>query len=261
MAMKDFWSNTGNWLRSHKPAGGAKFKPEIDEDGLISQEEEVKETTEMVEEKVEPVEPENDKVLVKAVAPAEKVETLDKVQDGFRKLIEQLQDINEHLSSQVAQQEKLTGRMEQMPKLLESFPSVVENQRQMTEKLLEQLKAAAAKNQQFMDAIEKIPAETSKQTDALVDINHQLAAAADSDVQRAESFNKFHQSLDKLSDTSQAQTDSIMQMSRTFYTSDRYLKYIVSRQNKRFIWVYVISLSVCVAVILILAGVIFFLRQ
>jgi uncharacterized phage infection (PIP) family protein YhgE len=210
---------------------------------------------------VEQAEPENEKVLVKAVAPAEEVETPDKLQEGLNKLIGQLQDINEHLSNQVAQQEKLTGRMEQMPKLLESFPTVVENQRQMTEKLLEQLKAAAVKNQQFMDAIEKIPSETSKQTGTLVDINHQLAAAADSDVQRTESFNKFHHSLDMLSETSQAQTDSIMQMSRTFYTSDRYLKYIVSRQSKRFIWVYVISLVVCVAVILILAGAIFYLRQ
>jgi uncharacterized phage infection (PIP) family protein YhgE len=261
MAMKDFWSNTGDWIRSHKPTGSSKFKPEIDEDGLISQEEEEEEKTDMAEEKVEQAEPENEKVLVKAVAPAEEVETLDKPQEGFGKLIGQLQDINEHLSGQIAQQEKLTGRMEQMPKLLESFPSVLENQRQMTEKLLEQLKVAAAKNQQFVDVIEKIPSETSKQTDALVDINHQLAAAADSDVQRTESFNKFHQSLDKLSETSQAQTDSIMQMSRTFYTSDRYLKYIVSRQNKRFIWVYVISLSVCVAVILVLAGVVFYLRR
>ncbi len=258
MAMKDFWSNTGNWLRSHKPVGSAKFKPEIDDEGLISQEEE---TTEEAEEKVERAEPENDKVLVKAVPPPEKQETLDKLQDGFNELIGQLQDINEHLNRQVAQHEKLTGRMEQLPKLLESFPSVVEGQRQITERLLEQLKAAGAKNQQFVDAVEKIPAETAKQTDALVDIDHQLAAAADSDVQRAESFNKFHQTLDNLNQSSQAHTDSIMQMSRTFSTSDRYLKYIVSRQNKRFVWVFITAMAVCVAVILILVGIIFYLRQ
>ena len=122
-------------------------------------------------------------------------------------------------------------------------------------------KSAAAKNHQFLGAVEKIPHETAKQTDALVDIDHQLAAAADTDVQMTESFNRFNQTLEKLNQSTLSQTDSIMQMSRTFSTSDRYLKYIVSRQNKRFLWVFIISLSVCIVVILILTGIILYLKS
>jgi hypothetical protein len=55
-----------------------------------------------------------------------------------------------------------------------------------------------AKNQHFADVVAKIPTETAKQTDALVDINHQLAAAADTDVQMAEGLNKFNETLEKL---------------------------------------------------------------
>jgi len=137
----------------------------------------------------------------------------------------------------------------------------VENQKQITEQLIEQLKSAAAKNQQFIDAVEKIPNETAKQTDALVDIDHQLAAAADTDVQITDSFNKFNKTLEKLDESTAGQTDSILQMSRTFATSDRYLKYIISRQNRRFIWVFVTSIVVCVLVLLILTGIIIYLRQ
>ena len=122
------------------------------------------------------------------------------------------------------------------------------------------MRAAAAKNQQFLDAVEKIPNETAKQTDALVDIDHQLGAAADADVQMTESFNKFNQTMDKLDQSTLAQTDSIMQMSRTFATSDRYLKYIVSRQNKRFVWVFITAMGICVAVILILTGIVIYLK-
>jgi uncharacterized phage infection (PIP) family protein YhgE len=190
----------------------------------------------------------------------DKQESLEKLHQGFNKLVEQLKDINEHLGRQVSQHENLTNRMEQLPSLLESFPSVVENQKQITEQLLEHLRAAAAKNQQFLDAVERIPNETAKQTDALVDIDHQLGAAADADVQMAESFNKFNQTMDKLDQSTLAQTDSIMQMSRTFATSDRYLKYIVSRQNKRFVWVFITAMGICVAVILILAGIVIYLK-
>ena len=54
--------------------------------------------------------------------------------------------------------------MDKLPKLLESFPTVVENQKQLTEQLFEQLKANETKQYQFMDAVEKIPTETFKQT-------------------------------------------------------------------------------------------------
>ncbi len=257
MTIKEIWSGTSKWLRSHSPSRSANYKPDVDDEGLISQE---AESTETAVDDVERASQQSDKLIVKAVPQMDKHESLEKLHQGFNKLVEQLQGINEHLNRQVTQHEDLMSRIEQLPKLLESFPSVVENQKQITEKLLEQLRAAAAKNQQFLDAVEKIPNETAKQTDALVDINHQLSAAADTDVQMAESFNKFNQTMDKLNQSSLAQTDSIMQMSRTFATSDRYLKYIVSRQNKRFVWVFITALSVCVAVILILTGIIIYLR-
>lgn len=258
MTLKDLWSKTksktNSWLRFQKMPRHKDYQPQIDDEGLISQD---VEATESAGDR----EAQSDKVLVKTVPPANKQESLEKLREGFDKLVEQLKGINEHLNHQVAQNEDLMGRVEQLPQLLENFPAVVENQKQLTEQLLEQVKAAATKEEQFMDAVEKIPAETAKQTDALVDIDHQLAAAADTDVQMTESFNKFNETLDKLNQSTLGQTDGIMQMSRTFATSDRYLKYIISRQNKRFMWVFVIALGICVVAILILTGIIIYLRQ
>jgi len=258
MAIKDLWARAGNWLKAHKISRPAESQPELDSEGLISQEGESKGTD---VEQSQPAGTEGSQVMVKAVPSKDKRESLEKLQTSFDKLVEQLQGINEHLNRQVAQHEDLMGRIEQLPKLLEKFPAVVENQKQITEQLIEQLKATAVKNQQFIDAVEKIPNETAKQTDALVDIDHQLAAAADTDVQMAESFNKFNQTLDKLNQSSLGQTDGIMQMSKTFATSDRYLKYIISRQSRRFMWMFLISIGVCVVVVLLLVGIILYLKQ
>ncbi len=258
MTIKEFWSRTksktGNWLRAHKLTRAADYQPQVDDQGLISQD------AESAEPAVDDKGAQSSPVVVKTVQPVDKRESLERLQEGFHKLIEKLQGINEHLNEQVTQHEDLMGRIERLPKLLESFPDVVENQKRITEQLLERLKASATKDEQFIDAVQKIPTETAKQTDALVDIDHQLSAAADTDVQMAESFNKFNQTLDKLDQSTLAQTDSIMQMSRTFATSDRYLKYIVSRQNKRFMWIFIAAVSVCVIVILILAGIVIYLK-
>ena len=257
MALKEFWSQTGRWMRTHNPLAPVAHQPEIGDDGLISQNEGP--AARAVDGSPQ-AEAQSNEVTVRAVPQVDRHESLEKLQQGFDKLVEQLQGINEHLSRQASQHEDLMGRIEQLPQLLESFPAVVENQKRITEQLIEQLEKAAAKNEQFFDAVEKIPTETAKQTDALVSIDHQLGAAADLDVQRTESFNNFNDSLDKLNQSTMSQTDGIIQMSKTFAASDRYLKYIISRQNKRFMWIFVAAISVCVAAILILTGVVIYLR-
>lgn len=259
MTLKEMWSNAGRWLREHKPSIsiGAAHHPDIDDDGLISQS---NDREQPAGDESAPAPNQGDNVVVKSVQPSERQESLQKLQEGFDKLIERLGGINEHLSRQAAQHEDLMERIEQLPELLESFPTVVENQKKLTQQLLEQLKTSAAKNEQFIDAVEKIPTETAKQTDALVNIDHQLAAAADIDVQMTEGLNNFNESLDKLNQSTVSQTDSIVQMSKTFAASDRYLKYIISKQNKRFMWIFIAAISICVTVILILTGIIIFLK-
>jgi small-conductance mechanosensitive channel len=255
MTLKDFWSKASSWLEAHKPSKPADYQPEIDNEGLIS--EGIESTEAAAEDKTS----EGNQVLVKTVQPMDKTQTLEKLQAGFDKLVEQLEGINSHLNRQAAQNEELMRRIEQLPRLMESFPAVVENQKQLTEQLFEQLKTTATMEQEFIGTIEKIPTETAKQTDALTDINHQLAAAADVDVQMTEGLNKFNETLKKLNQSTMGQTEGIMQMSKTFTASDRYLKYIVSRQRKSFIWVFTIAMGVCVAAILILAGIIIYLRH
>jgi hypothetical protein len=268
MSLRDFFSG-GGWLRSRAMSD----QPEINDEGLISQEQEEEHTEldEPASQENEPEEsmsgeqePQGNEVVVKTIEPIDKhpgTAGLEKLQDGLNNLVQQLQGINENLNRQASHHEELMSRIEQLPQLLESLPAVVDNQKHSTEMLLDQLKANAAKDQQFMETVEKIPTETGKQTDALVNINHQLAAAADTDVQMAENFNKFNQTLEKLDESTLGQTDSIMQMSKTFAASDRYLKYIISRQNKRFLWVLVSAISVCVIVVLILTGIIIYLGR
>lgn len=255
MTLKNIWLKTGGWLREHNPFKGADYEPQIDSEGLISEEVEQTEPAETNQAA------ESKQVMVKTVQPTDKSASIEKLQAGFDNLINQLQGINEHLNRQATQTQDLMQRIDRLPELLEKFPSVVENQKQLTEQLLEQLKAATEKNQQFIETIEKIPTETSKQTDALTNIDHQLSAAADIDVQMTESFNKFNETLDKLNQSSLGQTDGILQMSKTFATSDRYLKYIMSRQRKSFLWVFFTAIGVCAVAILLLVGIIIYLRQ
>jgi len=251
MALRELRARANSWLRVHRLSKTADDLPDIDSEGLLSCESEPSASGHGG----------GNSVVLKPVQPMDKQQSMEKLQEGFNRLIEQLEGINIHLDRQVAQHEDLISRVDKMPNLLESFPGVVENHRKLTEQLLEQLKASSIKEQQFTEIVSKIPAETAKQTDALVNIDHQLAAAADTDVQMAESFNSFNEMLGKLNQSVTGQTGGIMQMSRTFAASDRYLKYVMSRQHKRFMWMLMTTIGVCGAAILILGGTILYLAR
>lgn len=253
MTLKQLWVGTSNWLRIHRISGMFEQSPEVDDDGLLSQ-----------NDSNYPNGEENGNggnYVVKTVPQSDKRDAIEKLQDGFNTLVEQLHGINEHLNRQVKQHQELMTRIEKLPEWMETLPEVLHGQKQATQQVFEQLKSSASRQELFADTVARIPAETAKQTDALLNINHQLAAAADTDVQMAENFNKFNGTLEKLDQSTQCQTDGILQLSKTFATSDRYLKYIVAKQNKRFLWIFVGSMSVCLTVICALAGVIIYLNH
>jgi hypothetical protein len=243
MELRALLTRFQNWLRKQFPSSQGDFdQPTLSDDGLIIHNQ---------------TPPAANGSPLQTVAVRGKPE-MEKFQAGFELLIDQIKGVNDHLNKQIEQQERLMARIEQFPKLLENFPAVVENQKALTEQLVLQLKANILKDQQLLSAIEKIPAESAKQTDALLAIDRQLSAAADVDIQMTETFGKFNETLGKLNQSTKDHTDGIAQMSRTFAASDRYLKYIVARQTRQFMWVFYTAMGVCVIVILLLVGIIIF---
>jgi DNA repair exonuclease SbcCD ATPase subunit len=257
MTLREILTGTSNWLRNRRFEPAGRCEPVLDHDGLL-----------MIKLDEGEDYPENrgagapqGSAVVKTIAAVERREPMEKLQEGFNRLIDQLQQINEHLNEQLAQHHELMGRVKELPQLLESLPSAVENQKVLTTQLLEQLHRTAAKDQQFLETVGRIPAETARQTDTLNLINGQLAAAAESDVQLAESFVKFRDTLDRLNRNTLSNTEGILQMSKTFAASDRYLKYVVSKLNKRYAWVLAGALSVCLAVVSVLVGIVLYLAR
>ncbi len=257
MTLRQILSGTSNWLRSRRYEQAGQCEPVLDDDGLLAMALEPAEDFEGTGSARTPREP----VVVNSVTTLDRRESVEKLQEGFNRLIGQLEQINDHLNQQLAQHQELMGRVKQLPQLLESLPSAVENQKHLTVQLLDQLRTTAAKDQQFIDAVGKIPAETARQTDTLTVINHQLEAAADADVQLANSFVKFKDTLERLNHNAAKNTDGLVQMSKTFAASDRHLKYVVTQLDKRYAWVLGIAISVCGAAICTLAGIVIYLAR
>lgn len=181
---------------------------------------------------------------VEIVKSAGKERSLEMVQQGLTELVGQLNGINDNLSKQINQHEQLMSHIRDLPDILNALPQAVQNQSEAVNALMEQLNSQDSRQEKFIETINKIPAETGKQTSAIQNVSHQLSAAAEIDVQMAEGFNKFKMSIDNLDKTTATQADGITEMTKTFQASDEYLKQLVTKQNKRFMWIFITSIAV-----------------
>lgn len=255
MTLKDILTGTSSWLRTHRYEAVGRCEPVLNDEGLLAGPFDTPggfTGTHSASAATEPV-------VVSSVTSLERRDPGETLEEGFNKLVDQLDRINGHLNRQLAQHEELMGRVRELPQVLETLPAAIENQKLLTSRLLEHLRTSAAKNQQFIEAVAHIPAETARQTDTLTMINHQLAAAAETDVQLTDSFVKFKGTLERLNHNTISNTEGIMQMSRTFAASDRYLKYVVAKMNRRYAWTLALALSVCAGAISALVGVVIYL--
>lgn len=241
MALKKFWSKVGKWRSSSE--GSYRHRTKI-QDTVTSTAAAV-ETTTQTEPVItlEPVE----SIKKGAHPPASK---------AFDLLIAQLAGINENLGKHADQQQQLLERMNKLPEVLASLPQTVQSQQDLSDAICAELSRRELKESQFLEAIESIPRQAGKQSNILEEMSSKLSVAADANVQVSENFNRFNNNMGKLNKTSATQTESITQMNKTFAASDRYLKYIISNQNTRFMWMFITSLSICLIVVISLVVII-----
>jgi len=198
--------------------------------------------------------------VVVAEPKAEKPQALDRIQENFTRFVDQLQGINTNLSKQVAQQEQLADKLDKLPSVIQGVPEMLENQHRSLDEVLRALRSSQMRSEEFIDVVHQIPREAVKQTETIQKMNQHLLSAAETDMVMRESFANFSDTVTKLAQATEANREALLNMSKAFAASDRYMKYLVQVQNRRFIWVFLISLAICLLVVLTMLTAIGILR-
>jgi hypothetical protein len=180
----------------------------------------------------------------------DKPQSLDRIQENFNRFVDQLQGINSNLSKQVAQGEQLGEKLDKLPTLIGAVPEMLENQHRSLDEVLRQLRSSQVRSEEFIDIVHQIPREAVKQTETMQKMNQHLTSAAETDIVMREAFTSFSETVTKLTAATEANRDAILNMSKAFAASDRYMKFLVQVQNRRFIWLFVISLGICLICVL-----------
>jgi hypothetical protein len=184
----------------------------------------------------------------------EKPQSLERIQENFNRFVDQLQGINSNLSKQVAQQEQLGAKLDKLPNLIGAVPEMLENQHRSLDEVLRQLRSSQVRSEEFIDIVHQIPREAVKQTETMQKMNQHLTQTAETDIVMREAFTSFSETVTKLTAATEANREAILNMSKAFAASDRYMKFLVQVQNRRFVWLFLISLGICLVCVLTVVG-------
>jgi chromosome segregation ATPase len=185
----------------------------------------------------------------------------EQISDVFGKLVDQLSSINQNISRQVRQQQAMVTRFDELPEILRNVPTQSEQQKVLIETLIEKLDSQIEGQRGVMETFGSVPVEAMKQTEAVERMTQKLGDAVDSDIQVSANLKDFKDAVVGLDGATAGQTESLEKLNATFTSSDRYLKYIISRQNNRMMVVFAVSIGISAFAVIAMLSAVFMLTR
>lgn len=154
------------------------------------------------------------------------------IEDGFNRLVDVMGQVNETITKQQGQNEQLQKNLEPMGELMRQFPTVVQNQGELVDRLAEQMAEQVQQHEELAEAMKALPEQNQVQVEQLGDITRQMESSVQTEGQMLENM--------KAQSTSLANMGQLLEKNEQRLTSSMEQQ---RRQLSRLFWV-AIGLSV-----------------
>ena len=161
--------------------------------------------------------------------------------EAVGKLVEKLEGIHNSLDLQVHHNQQLVEKMDRLPELLACLPNAVERQEKLFDEVTGQMRQKLVHEEQTVEA--------------LLGIREKVSACAEMEGKMSDHFVDLGRSLTRLGENTANQTEWIQHMNRSYASNEQYLRQTMSSQQKRFYWLFGLSLGVSILTAAALAAV------
>jgi uncharacterized coiled-coil protein SlyX len=238
MTKISLWKRVGGWLRrSPEPIGPAQGKViRVDADGML-------------------VDPESDKNTEESTALSKHPKNdqqLTSIEEGFGRLVDVLESINDNVIQQRRQSADMTQHLEDLTQSLRALPESTESQAAMKD-LTEEIRNQTLRHQQVAESIKSLPDLSQTQVDKLSEITRQLDASGETEIQLVESFNRAQQSMQGMESHSSAQTSALRDLNAASAHHSQQLQEMLARQNRKLIWCFAVLAALLVVALAAIA--------
>ena len=241
MEKASIWKRVGSWLRRNPEPMGTGPMERVDAEGILVEGQEGERASEAGGAILGPNEGNS------LTARARRDPQLAALEDGFGRLVDVLEAINENV---VGQREETGQLREQLGQLLAKVPDGKEQQA-VWQELSSELRSQGQRQHRMAEQVSRLPELTQEQVGKLGEITEQLETAGQTQGRMLESFRRFDSSMEGVANAAGVQTATLREMQTAAVRGQDQVADLLRRQNRRLTWYFV---GVVVLALAVLAG-------
>ncbi len=234
-----FWSRIGESFRKRPTNGHTVTQlPPVGEDGLL---------LEPVDGEDHEASPERSSLTLPRWTKRDA--TLAKLQEGYEKITQVVEDVQRHLATQGERSERMCNSMEQLARAVSDLPGVARQQAGTLESIARQLERTTEGTQKLAEVVGDLPRTARLQSDAMTSIGRRLEMANEQSVMASQTMDKLGSAISTLGQSGNTQAEVMTRMHEKIAAQDEMLARLVSRQSRRFTMLFVVTVVLAAAAV------------
>ncbi|NOX59085.1 MAG: hypothetical protein GXP29_09540 [Planctomycetes bacterium] len=199
----------------------------------------------------------SESAVVESAGPLSKLKPaerrLEKLQDGYLKVIDLVESIREH---QGRQDERAVEFSNSLSKMAETLGEIEQGNRQQVDRLAniaDELRAGNERADHWQEVLAEFPKTAQAQREALVGVTKQMEAVGDRDEKMTGSLDSLREAVTALGDATTASSVAVKNLQMTAIEDNERTANLLEAQNKRFSMLFAVTVMFTVLA-LILGG-------
>lgn len=236
MEQVGFWSRVGHWFRNAGRGEQAHDLPGLSPDGLLGGD--------------QPVGIGGDHRPALAFSRRRRREhAVEQLQQGYQQVVGLVQSIQQHHQAQDRRADQVITALTQLAQTTARISEAAASQSDKLGEIAAQLEAGNDRARRWEQPLMDIPKLANAQREALGAIGRELQAGQEADRRMIETLEGFRQAVSTWGASSAAATEVLKDLNEATCRRDEDLNTLIAAQNKRFTWLFIVTLLLAVAAI------------
>lgn len=169
-------------------------------------------------------------------------QALQQLQEGYQRVTDLIDAMQKHMGEQSDRTERIASSLDYLARSLSDLPTASRQQAETLGAIASHLEVTNSRTQQLAESISELPGATKAQNEALTGITRQLDMANETHVQLNHALSSLGEAVGTLRKSGEAQAESLRSLQEEGRDREGHLAQLVSEQQRRFTWLFAITL-------------------
>jgi len=176
-------------------------------------------------------------------------QAIEKLQEGYEQVVGLMGSIQAHLARQDQRTDQMALALTRLAETTSRLPEAAEQQCQQLGTIAAQLEASNDRARRWEQTLSELPQLAEAQRETLCSIGRELEASRESDTRISETLGGLRDAVHTLGECSSASSATLQELHEVASHRDETLQGLMREQNRRFVWLFVVTLVLAVAAI------------